>query len=140
MDCSPLGYSVHGIFLARILEWVAISSSQESSQPRDQTRVSCLAGRFFFLPLSHLGSPLEVTGKGKTPPDTFRHTVLRGLNTGFSPMRLRSPPAACTPTPPVWWPCKDSFLRQANGHRCPCRQAGSQSRQGYLLIAPGSHL
>ena len=47
MDCSPLGSSVHGIFQARILEWVAISFSGESSRPRDQTLVSCIAGRFF---------------------------------------------------------------------------------------------
>ena len=50
MDCSPPGSSVHGIFLARILEWVAMSSSKESSRPRDQTCVSwdsCTAGRFF---------------------------------------------------------------------------------------------
>jgi len=47
MDCSPPGFSVHGIFQARILEWVAISSSRGSSQPRDQTQVSCTAGRFF---------------------------------------------------------------------------------------------
>ena len=40
-DCSPPGSSVHGILQARILEWVAISSSRGSSQPRDQTRVSC---------------------------------------------------------------------------------------------------
>ena len=40
MDCSPPGSSVHGIFQARILEWVAISFSRVSSQPRDQTRVS----------------------------------------------------------------------------------------------------
>jgi len=33
---------------ARILEWVAISSSRESSQPRDQTCISCIAGRFFI--------------------------------------------------------------------------------------------
>ena len=37
MDCSPPGSSVHGVFQARILEWVAISSSRGSSQPRDQT-------------------------------------------------------------------------------------------------------
>ena len=36
MDCSPPGSSVCGIFLARILEWVAISSSREFSWPRDQ--------------------------------------------------------------------------------------------------------
>ena len=41
MDCSPPGASVHGIFQARILEWVAISSSRGSSRPRDQTWVSC---------------------------------------------------------------------------------------------------
>ena len=41
MDRSPPGSSVHGIFLARILEWVAISSSRGSSQHRNQTHVSC---------------------------------------------------------------------------------------------------
>ena len=41
--------SVHGIFQERILEWVAISSSRGSSQPRDQTQVSCNAGRFFIF-------------------------------------------------------------------------------------------
>ena len=40
MDCSLPGSSVHGIFKARVLEWVAISFSRGSSQPRDQTRVS----------------------------------------------------------------------------------------------------
>jgi len=40
MDCSPPGSSVHGIFQARILEWVAISFSRRSSQPRDWTPVS----------------------------------------------------------------------------------------------------
>ena len=47
MDCSPPGSSVHEIFQARILEWVAISFSTGSSQPRDRTRNSCTAGRFF---------------------------------------------------------------------------------------------
>ena len=45
MSCSPPGSSVHGIFQARILEWVAISFSRGSSWPRDQTQVSCIAGR-----------------------------------------------------------------------------------------------
>ena len=44
---SPPGSSVHGILHARILEWVAIPFSRGSSQPRDRTRVSCVAGRFF---------------------------------------------------------------------------------------------
>ena len=53
MDCSLPGSSAHRIFQARILEWVAISSSRQSSQLRDQTHFSCfscvssLAGGFF---------------------------------------------------------------------------------------------
>ena len=43
MDCSSPGSSVHGIFQAGILEWVAISSSRGSSQPRDRTHVSCIS-------------------------------------------------------------------------------------------------
>ena len=49
MDCSPPGSSVHGIFQARILEWVAISFSRGSSQPGDQTQVSHIAGRLFTV-------------------------------------------------------------------------------------------
>ena len=45
--CSLPGSSVHGNLQARILEEVAISSSRGSSRPRNQTRVSCIAGRFF---------------------------------------------------------------------------------------------
>jgi len=40
MDCSPPGSSIQGIFQARILEWLAISYSRGSSQPRDQTHVA----------------------------------------------------------------------------------------------------
>ena len=47
MDCSPPGSSVHGILKARILGWVAISSSRGSSVPRTQTWVSHIADRFF---------------------------------------------------------------------------------------------
>ena len=47
MDYRPPGFSVHGISQARTLEWVAISFSRGSSWPRDQTWVSCIAGRFF---------------------------------------------------------------------------------------------
>ena len=46
-DYGPPGSSVRGIFQARILEWVAISFSRRSSQNRDQTQVSHIAGRFF---------------------------------------------------------------------------------------------
>ena len=47
MDCSLPGSSICGISQARILEWVAVSFSRGSSQPRDQTQVSCIAGKLF---------------------------------------------------------------------------------------------
>ena len=45
--CNPVDYTVHGFLQARILEWVAFPFSRGSSQPRDQTQVSHIAGRFF---------------------------------------------------------------------------------------------
>ena len=47
LDCSLPGSSVHGILQVRILEWLIYLFSKESSQPRNQTGVSCTAGRFF---------------------------------------------------------------------------------------------
>ena len=49
MDCSPPGSSVHGILQARLLEWLTIPFSRESSQSRDWTQVPCIEGRFFTI-------------------------------------------------------------------------------------------
>ena len=49
MDCSLPGSSVHDILQARVLEWVAVPFSRRSSQPRDQTQVFRIAGRFFTV-------------------------------------------------------------------------------------------
>ena len=68
IDCSPPSFSVHGIFQGRILEWVAISFSKDSSKPRDRTWISWVtasAGRFFstapcgkpYITLVHMSSP-----------------------------------------------------------------------------------
>ena len=54
IDCSLPGSSVHGIFQARVLEWIAISFSRRSSQPRDRTQVSWKQTLYH---LSHQGSP-----------------------------------------------------------------------------------
>ena len=45
--CDPLDYTVHRILQARLLEWVAFPFSKGSSQPRDQTQVFHITGRFF---------------------------------------------------------------------------------------------
>ena len=58
---GPLpGSSVHGIFQARVLEWVAISFSRGSSQPRDRTQVSCTAGRCFTEESEKVGFKLNI--------------------------------------------------------------------------------
>ena len=49
VDCKIPGSAVHGIFQARVLEWVAISFSRGSSQPRDWTQVSRIADRHFTV-------------------------------------------------------------------------------------------
>ena len=55
MDCSLPGSSIHGIFQARVLKWVATSFSRGSSRPRHRTQVSHIAGRRL---------PSEPPGKG----------------------------------------------------------------------------
>ena len=49
MDCSLPGSSVHGIFQAIVVEWIAISFSRGSSRPRVRTRVSCIVDRCFTV-------------------------------------------------------------------------------------------
>ena len=72
-DYSPPGSSVHGIIQARTLEWVAIPFSRASSQPRDGTQVSCIAGRFFIIRATR--EALEY-GKIYTYTHTHTHRIL----------------------------------------------------------------
>ena len=56
--CSLPGFSVHGILQAKVVEWVAVPSSRRFSLPRDQTQVSCVAGR--FLTTEPIGKPRPI--------------------------------------------------------------------------------
>ena len=58
-DCSPPGFSVHGVFQARIWEWVVIFLSRASSQPGDWTCVSCIDGQILYHSC-HLGSNISI--------------------------------------------------------------------------------
>ena len=72
MDYSLLGSPVHGISQAGILEWVAISSSRGSSQLRDRSYVSCIAGGFFTAePPWKPNSSLEVLAPVSLPEFIF---------------------------------------------------------------------
>ena len=73
MGCSLPGFSVRGIFQARILEWVAISFSRGSSQPRDRTLVSRIVGICFYH-LSHQGYPKVIF--------THIHSIQSACDTG----------------------------------------------------------
>ena len=81
MECGQPGSSIHGVFQARTLEWVAISFSRGSSRPRNWTQVSHIAGRCFTIWASReaLGKVLNM----QVP----RFCILRGFNSdlGCSP-------------------------------------------------------
>ena len=74
VDYSPPGSSVHGIFQVSILEWVAISFSRGSSQPRGRTRVSgvsCIAGGFFTAEPPGKPALIQISLNGSClPPST----------------------------------------------------------------------
>ena len=82
MDCSPPGSSVHGISKTRILEWVAISFSRGSSQPRAQTRVSHI-GRWILYHLSHQWSPPRGFRLCQLNGFPFHKYLLRGTNSNL---------------------------------------------------------
>ena len=69
VDCNLLGFSVHGILQARILEWIAISFSRGSSWPRDRTRVSRIGGWRFNLWATRLNRWLN----SQLSPQTIHH-------------------------------------------------------------------
>ena len=87
MDCSPSYCTVHGILQEGILEWVAIPFSRRSSWSRDQSWVSCIAGRFFTIWATR---------------EVWSHTLmlfnfsLSYNNTSFLPTRTVSPQRAST--------------------------------------------
>ena len=82
MDCSPPGSSVHGVLQARILEWVAISFSRGSSQPRDQTLVSCTAGKFFTVWTTR-EAPLMTKCHSKSFQSECLHVGSLGISVNF---------------------------------------------------------
>ena len=107
MDRSPPGFSVRGILQARILEQVAISSSRESSQPRDQIHISYVSciGRQVLYHQCHLGSLYKyicvylhiqiciciyIYIYTYILSNTFSQTSLRSINSLFLPFKYVS--------------------------------------------------
>ena len=65
LDCSPSGCFFHGLFQARILEWVTIHFCRGSSPPRDETHVSCTAGRFLTPRATWEAQGMDIVQTGK---------------------------------------------------------------------------
>ena len=125
MDCNLPGASVQGILQARVLEWVAISFSRGSSWPRDQTHVSCIAGRFF------------ISWPTREAPSIFRYyknSVLLGRK-----LRHTDPPTqasvcqskvectpSCSPPPAEWAAGRQPFARGrvSGAHLVTCLGGG----------------
>ena len=106
MDCSPSGSSVHGIFQARILKQIAISSSRRSSLPRDQTWVSCI-GRPILYYCTTWEAPLtilltyykRIQFKNSQMEEIHRLRYVKGGVDllGFLWVTLPAPPCVCQP-------------------------------------------
>ena len=85
--CNPMDYTVYGVLQARILEWVAFPFSRGSSQPRDWTQVSCIAGGFFTSWAIREAPFIEGTdAKTEAPilwlPDTKNQLIGKDSNAG----------------------------------------------------------
>ena len=74
MDCSLPDSSVHGIFQARILAWVAIPFSRGPSRPRDQTQVSCISRKILY----------HVNPRPKSHQFQFSHSVISSSATPWT--------------------------------------------------------
>ena len=84
MDCSLPDSSVHGIFQAKILEWVAIYSSRGSLQPRNRThasKISCIAGGFFTTAPPGKSVLTEISVKVEVTWQVFQNNCWKSLFT-----------------------------------------------------------
>ena len=111
--CNPMHYRVHGILQARILEWVAFPFSRRSSQPRDQTQVSCIAGRFFT---SRATRKPKNTGVGSL---SLLQQIFPTQKLNWGPLPTEIPGKSCKSILPVikHWQSQKACLNQENS-RC----------------------
>ena len=120
-DCSPPGSSIHRIFQATILEQVAISFSRGSSQARDQTSVSHVAGRLFTT-----WATRETTYKNTRYPVKCKFQIIISISAwdvlilkiiihAYSKFRFDRIPEFYVATLFIIWPWKQNWLRNLWG-------------------------
>ena len=107
MDCSLPGSSVHGIFQASILKWVAISSSRGSSRPSDWTRIPCISRWILYC-----GATREVMSCYSCKYESF-HFILSFLRSSVSNMyNIYSVFYSIRQYWSTWWHTDDSLCKQ----------------------------
>ena len=127
MDCSLWGSSIHGIVQARVLEWVVISFSKVSSQPRDQTHISHIAGRHFTIWTNREdkieSESFSVVSKSLQPHGLHSSWNSLGQNTGVGSLSLLQgnfPIQGLNPGLPHCW----CILYQLSHNRSPAGKSG----------------
>ena len=119
-DCSPPGSPLHGISQARILEWVAISSSKGYSRPRDWTRVSCTSctGRQILYRWATGEACLEIiiAIKEEEKVEQGKKSVSLGIWRGWSFKlgRQSRPPVSLVFVVVVFTECCNNLILQVN--------------------------
>ena len=109
--CSPLGSSVHGILQARILEWVAISSSKISSRPRDRTSISyasCIGRWILYIYNIVLCVSVSVER------EQYSVYIVDSLTLNSQPTAQYS--CVCTQSCPTLWDSMDCSLTGSSVH------------------------
>ena len=132
MDCSPPGSSVHGIFQARILEWVAIPSPGDLPDPGSEPASPPLAGRFFTTEPPGKPTHPQYTGTELgTATGGARGQLISPLRWSEATQRLRLFPR----------PLGMKDEKESNSPCCPslsCEQPGSQGRGSLNEYCPFS--
>ena len=128
MDCSPPGSTVHGISQARILEWVAISYSRGYSQPRDQTRVSCIGRQI----LVYIQSQSPNSFHPGIQLSSLHSTSVVSLNCNDASMTSHNL-ASTHPTDLLWPSFPHLSMPAASTWSCPRQQAPAVSPVDLLL-------
>ena len=111
--CDPMDYTVHGILWARIVEWIAFPFSRRSSQPRDWTQVSSIAGGFF------------PNWAFKNPPTNAGDI----RDTSSTPGSGRSPGGGHGQPTPIFLPRESHVLRSLAGYSPQGHKSQSRLKQ-----------
>ena len=141
MDYSPPVSSIHGNFQARILEWVAISFSKGSSQPRGRTLVSHIAGRLFIIWATRESRSLVAYG-WKIANHFFFGSAKRRVPVGQELLGIRAPledRRRMVSTLFLGWKCKNPTNEEYWGQFClPYTPPGSALPEHHFACSPDS--